>query len=95
MTTTKCPYHGDPVFSDPDSLLVKKTKDRLGIISYVHYDNVGATGLNEHVNNPALAENIRKWYAARGLGVRLVRKRAAGCPYYAVYVGKPLRGVKK
>jgi len=82
----RCPYHGDPVFADPDSILIQREP------FYIHYDNVGATGLNEHINNPGFLDNIRKWYASRGLGVRLVKKSGAGCPYYAVYVGtKPRR----
>ena len=90
--TERCPYHGDPVFSDPDSLLIKSTKDRLGITTNYHYENVGATGLNQHFSEPDLLDKIRKWYKKRGIGVRLVKKSGAGCPYYAVYTGtKPTR----
>jgi hypothetical protein len=86
--TTKCPYHGDPVFSDPDSLLISRPTDKHG---YIHYENIGATGLNQHFSDPELLNKIRKYYGNLNLGVRLVKKSAAGCPYYAVYVGRKLK----
>ena len=94
LPAEKCPYHGDPVFVDPDSILVSKKKDRLGIPNYVHYHNVGSTGLNQHLSDPDLLQRIRRWYKDRGYGIRLMARQAAGCPYYAIYIGKPLKGTK-